>query len=83
MIEHIPEMIDAGIDSFKIEGRMKTACMWQQLRERTVRQLMIIWKIRRNMRQICRGIRIRFQIVPIVSSRQDFILENQVRKPDL
>lgn len=24
MIEHIPEMIDAGIDSFKIEGRMKT-----------------------------------------------------------
>ncbi len=25
MIEHIPDMIDAGIDSFKIEGRMKTA----------------------------------------------------------
>lgn len=25
MIEHIPEMISAGIDSFKIEGRMKTA----------------------------------------------------------
>ena len=25
MIEHIPEVIDAGIDSFKIEGRMKTA----------------------------------------------------------
>lgn len=25
MIEHIPEMIQAGIDSFKIEGRMKTA----------------------------------------------------------
>lgn len=25
MIRHIPEMIDAGIDSFKIEGRMKTA----------------------------------------------------------
>lgn len=25
MIEHIPEMINAGIDSFKIEGRMKTA----------------------------------------------------------
>lgn len=25
MIEHISEMIDAGIDSFKIEGRMKTA----------------------------------------------------------
>ena len=25
MIEHIPEMLDAGMDSFKIEGRMKTA----------------------------------------------------------
>ena len=25
MIEHIPEMVAAGIDSFKIEGRMKTA----------------------------------------------------------
>lgn len=25
MIEHIPELVQAGIDSFKIEGRMKTA----------------------------------------------------------
>lgn len=25
MVEHIPELMDAGIDSFKIEGRMKTA----------------------------------------------------------
>lgn len=25
MIEHIPEMVQAGIDSFKIEGRMKSA----------------------------------------------------------
>ncbi len=25
MIEHIPELIDAGIDSYKIEGRMKNA----------------------------------------------------------
>ena len=25
MIEHIPDLIDAGIDSYKIEGRMKTA----------------------------------------------------------
>lgn len=25
MIEHVPELIDAGIDSFKVEGRMKTA----------------------------------------------------------
>ena len=25
MIEHIPDLFEAGIDSFKIEGRMKTA----------------------------------------------------------
>ncbi len=25
MIEHIPDLVDAGMDSFKIEGRMKTA----------------------------------------------------------
>ncbi len=25
MVEHIPELVDAGIDSLKIEGRMKTA----------------------------------------------------------
>ena len=25
MIDHIPELVDAGIDSFKIEGRMKTS----------------------------------------------------------
>ncbi len=25
MIEHIPELVESGIDSFKIEGRMKTA----------------------------------------------------------
>ena len=25
MVEHIPDLIEAGIDSFKIEGRMKTA----------------------------------------------------------
>ena len=25
MIEHIPELMETGIDSYKIEGRMKTA----------------------------------------------------------
>jgi putative protease len=25
MVEHIPELVEAGIDSYKIEGRMKTA----------------------------------------------------------
>ena len=25
MIEHVPDLINAGIDSLKVEGRMKTA----------------------------------------------------------
>ena len=37
MIEHIPEMVDAGIDSFKIEGRMKTA-LYVAVVTRTYRQ---------------------------------------------
>ncbi len=28
MIEHIPELIKAGIDSFKIEGRMKATALY-------------------------------------------------------
>jgi len=30
MIEHIPELIEAGINSLKIEGRMKSSYMWHQ-----------------------------------------------------
>ena len=37
MIEHIPELIEAGIDSFKIEGRMKTA-LYVAVVTRTYRQ---------------------------------------------
>lgn len=37
MIEHIPELLDAGIDSFKIEGRMKTA-LYVAVVVRTYRQ---------------------------------------------
>ncbi|MBQ2425883.1 MAG: U32 family peptidase [Lachnospiraceae bacterium] len=37
MIEHIPEMVEAGIDSFKIEGRMKTA-LYVAVVTRTYRQ---------------------------------------------
>ena len=37
MIEYIPELVDAGIDSFKIEGRMKTA-LYVAVVARTYRQ---------------------------------------------
>lgn len=37
MIEHIPELMKAGVDSFKIEGRMKTA-LYVAVVSRTYRQ---------------------------------------------
>lgn len=37
MIEHIPELVEAGINSFKIEGRMKTA-LYVAVVTRTYRQ---------------------------------------------
>ena len=37
MIEHIPELIEAGIDSFKVEGRMKTA-LYVAVAARTYRE---------------------------------------------
>ncbi len=37
MIEHIPELVEAGVDSFKIEGRMKTA-LYVAVVSRTYRQ---------------------------------------------
>ena len=37
MIDHIPELVSAGIDSFKIEGRMKTA-LYVAVVTRTYRQ---------------------------------------------
>ncbi len=37
MIEHIPELVEVGIDSFKIEGRMKTA-LYVAVVTRTYRQ---------------------------------------------
>ena len=42
MIEHIPELVESGIDSFKVEGRMKTALYVAKWPGRTGKQLMII-----------------------------------------
>ncbi len=53
MIEHIPELVKAGIDSFKIEGRMKTA-LYVATVARTYRKAIDDWfeseeKYRANM----------------------------------
>jgi putative protease len=37
MIEHVPDLIDAGIDSFKVEGRMKTS-LYVAVAARTYRE---------------------------------------------
>lgn len=42
MIEHIPEMMEAGIDSFKIEGRMKTV-LYVATVARAYRQAIDAW----------------------------------------
>ena len=42
MIEHIPELAEAGIDSFKIEGRMKTA-LYVATAARTYRRAIDDW----------------------------------------
>lgn len=42
MIEHIPDLVEAGIDSFKVEGRMKTA-LYVAAAARTYREAIDDW----------------------------------------
>ena len=73
MIEHIPELMESGIDSFKIEGRMKTA-LYVATVARTTRS-------RRSFKEsIWRGIRSRFQIALTGSLLPDFSSANLQRK---
>lgn len=48
MIGHIPEMIEAGIDSFKVEGRMKTA-LYVATVARAYRRAIDDWKTGREV----------------------------------
>ena len=70
MIEHIPDLLEAGIDSFKIEGRMKTALYVAT----------IIWSLRRNIRKICHGISNRSKAAHTASLPRDFSTENLRRR---
>ncbi len=81
MIEHLPDMIDAGIDSFKIEGRMKTA-LYVATVARTYRKAIDDYLkdpalYEKNMPWYLD----RFPIVPIVSLLPDFSTENLPRRP--
>ena len=77
MIEHIPDLVDAGIDSFKIEGRMRRHFMWRMWREHIVRQSMIISPHRSYMSPARTITWMRSQSVPIVSIRQDSSMANR------
>ncbi len=76
MIEHIPELMESGIDSFKIEDRMKTALYVATGGERIEEPLMTTSSRRSFTGSIWRGIRSRFQIVPTGSLRPDFSSAN-------
>ena len=78
MIEHIPDLIDAGIDSLKVEGRMKTA-LYVATVARTYRKALDDYAagFRSGMRRIWTGIWIRFPTVRIASLQPDFSMENQ------
>ena len=70
MIEHIPELVAAGIDSFKIEGRMKTALYVAA----TGRQSTTILKARKNTGRVCRITGKKCPSVPAAATRQAFSL---------
>lgn len=79
MLEHIPDLLDAGIDSFKIEGRMKTA-LYVATVARTYRKaiddcLESEEKYRANMD--CTTAK--FHAVPIDSLRRAFITESRMK----
>ena len=78
MIEHIPEMIDAGIDSFKIEGRMKTA-LYVATVARTYRKAMPVWNQKKHTKRSCHGAGKKFPNVPIASLQRDFILADRMK----
>ena len=77
MIEHIPELIDAGIDSFKIEGRMKTA-LYVATVARTYRKAIDDYLESPELYR--ENIWTRSRIVPIGSLQLDFSLENHRKR---
>ena len=79
MIEHIPEMIDAGIDSFKIEGRMKTA-LYVATVARTYRKAIdACTESKEAYEAILPWCREEISNVPIASLQRDFILADRMK----
>ena len=81
MIEHVPEMIEAGIDSFKIEGRMKTA-LYVATVARTYRKAIDDYlEVRRNTGKIWSGTGRRSENAPTGNLPRAFISESLEATP--
>ena len=79
MIEHMDDVLTSGIDSLKIEGRMKTA-LYVATVARTYRKAIDDYLERSGQipEPICPGIRSRLQAVPTVNLPQ----ASSIGKPD-
>ena len=80
MIEHIPELVEAGIDSLKIEGRMKTA-LYVATVARTYRKAIDDYFADPELyeKKIWTGIRQRSPSAPIVSLRRGSISASRMK----
>ena len=82
MIEHMPELVQAGMDSFKIEGRMKTALYVatgsQNLSVKALYDYMESEELYKK--QDVHGIKKKSQSVPTDSLPPAFSLANQLMK---
>mgnify|MGYP000228931491 CR=1 FL=1 len=83
MIEHIPDLVDAGIDSFKIEGRMKRLFMWLMWQEHIVRQSMITLHHRSCMSPESHIIWMRYPSAHTVSTRRASFMGSRPMRADL
>ena len=80
MIEHIPELMEAGIDSFKIEGRMKTALYVATVHGPTGKRSMTIRRARSFTRNIWTGTKSRSQTVPTANLQQASSSESRMKR---
>jgi collagenase-like PrtC family protease len=79
MVEHIPELMNSGIDSFKIEGRMKTA-LYVATVARTYRMAIDDYKKDAKLYESRMDFfKKKLQNVRTDSIRQDFSLENLMK----
>ena len=75
MIEHVDDLLESGIDSFKVEGRMRST--WPQWRGHTGRPSTTAKKARKLTAPICHGTGNRLPSVRIASLPRGFSMANQ------